>query len=149
MKNEIEVTKTTHQEVTGFHTNNTHRVIHRDLEGYTTGRNAIRVVHDNPDLRGGFTQVPNIVLYDPLLKVNAKLCYIILLAYARQERECWPSQQLMAEQLGLSQRTAIRALKELQRKKLVRIERLGQGKHNIYHIKRLSDGYLPSQLVDK
>ncbi len=148
LKSELEVKKTTYTEVKYIHPNNTHRRILGKFEGYSTGPDAVRVVFDNPDLRGGFTQVPNLVLCDPLLSGTAKLCYSLLLSYAWHNRECWPSQNLLAEHLCCTTRTTIKALKELQKHKLIAIERPRLGKPNIYHICKLSDGYLPKQYVD-
>ena len=149
MISEIEVKNKTYQEVNQFHPNNTQLRIHRESElEYTSRKASDTVVFDDKNLRSGFAQVPNVVLYDPLLGANAKLCYTLLLSYAWQKDSCFPSQKLLAQDMACTTRTVITTLKELQKHKLIRIERPGQGKPNIYHIKRLSDGYLPKQLHD-
>jgi len=136
--NKAEVTKTTIQELQILHPNNTH--INNTKE---------TIVFDDRNLRGGFAQVPNVVLYDPLLGASGKVCYVLLLSYAWQSERCFPSQKLLAENMSCTVRTTIRALKDLQKRKLIIIEKPGQGKPNIYHIRKLSDGYLPKQYIDK
>lgn len=151
MKSEIEVKKTTYQEVNNLHPNNTHRIIQSKTDVFddTSRETGDKVVFDDVNLRGGFAQIPNIVLYDPLLSQGAKLCYALLLSYAWQANSCFPSQKLLARDLVCTTRTAMKALKELQKHKLIRIERLGQGKHNVYHILKFNAGYLPVQFIDR
>jgi len=108
-----------------------------------------RLIIDDPNLRHGFTQVPNLVLKDPLLTCTARVLYILLLAYAWQDKECWPGHERLAKDLGCSEATIIRTLAELKTHKLVTWTRPGQGRVNIYHIRRLTDGYIPKQMVDK
>jgi len=133
----------TYLEVNQMHTNNTQLIIQRKREIEGT------LVFDDENLRGGFAQVPNVVLYDLVLGANEKLCYILLLSFAWQKESCFPSQKLLAEKMCCTTRTAIKALKELQKHKLIRVERPGQGKPNIYHICKLNQGYLPKQFSDK
>ncbi len=140
MKSEIEVKKTTVLEVQDFHTNNTQGIIQRKQA---------TIVFDNPDLKHGFTQIPNPVLYDPLLGSNEKLCYVLLLSYAWQFGSCFPSQRLLAQDMACSERTVISTLAKLRKCKLIRVERRGQGMPNVYHIRKLTDGYLPKSHIDK
>ena len=142
------MTKTTYLEVNQVHTNNTHRRILKNSFTYDTSKKTESVIFDDANLRSGFAQVPNIVLYDPLLTPGSKLCYALLLSYAWQSGQCFPSQKTLARDMGCTPRTTIRALKELQKHKLIRIERLGQGKANVYHILTFSDGYLPKMHLD-
>ena len=145
-----EVKKTTYQEVNQVHANNRHIRILKGLDLYdTSSKTTGTIVFDDSNLRGGFAQVPNAVLYDPLLGANAKLCYTLLLSYAWQKDSCFPSQKTLARDMACTTRTIIKALQELQKFKLIRVERPGLGKPNIYHIRKLSDGYLPKQYVDK
>jgi len=142
-KSEIEVKKTTVLEVQNLHTNNT--------QGKIQSKRHATIVFDNPDLRHGFTQMPNPVLYDPLLGTNEKLCYILLLSYAWQAGSCFPSQRLLAQDMACSERTVISTLAKLRKCKLIRVERRGQGMPNVYHIRKLTDGYLPKSksIVDR
>ena len=107
------------------------------------------LIIDDPNLRHGFIQVPSIVMRDPLLTCTARVLYGLLLSYAWQEKECWPGQDLLAGELGCSSDTVGRTLKELKSRKLITWKRPGQGKPNVYHIRRLTDGYLPKNFVDK
>lgn len=140
-KSEIEVKKTTVLKVQELQTNNTQGIIQRNRTG--------TIVFDNPDLRHGFTQIPNLVLYDPLLGANEKLCYVLLLSYAWQTGSCFPSQKLLAQDMACSERTVISTLAKLRKCKLISVERRGQGLANIYHIKKLNAGYLPKQTTDR
>ena len=115
---------------------------------YLAGLGISTVVFDNPDLRYGFAQVPNVVLRDRRLSPIAFKLYVILLSYAWDKRHCFPGQTRLADDTGCDARTVIRALKELQKLKLIRIEQRGQGKSNSYHIRRLTESY-PKQMVDK
>jgi len=148
-KFETESSKTMILESSKRRTNNTHRrILNTSIVFDTSRKIANTIVFDDENLRGGFAQIPNVVLYDPLLGVAAKLCYMLLLSYAWGAKSCFPSQKLLAENMASSISTITRALQELQRFKLVKVERLGQGKSNIYHIMKLSEGYLPKQYQD-
>lgn len=107
------------------------------------------LVIDDPNLRHGFIQVPRYIMRDPLLTCAAKVLYSLLLSYAWQDGECWPGQDRLAHDVGCSVDTINRVLTELKAHKLITWSRPGQGKPNIYHIRRLTDGYLPKQIIDK
>src|SRR6266542_3706586 len=85
----------------------------------------------DPVSAGGFTQIPNILLKSPLTS-NAKVVYAQLLSYAWTNDRCYPGQVRMAEDVGISQSTINRALKELEDAGWLSIEKRGQGKTNIY-----------------
>jgi DNA-binding transcriptional ArsR family regulator len=89
----------------------------------------------DPVSAGGFTQVPNILLKSKSLSANAKVVYAQLLAYAWTNSYCFPGQERMGEDIGASQPTIHRALKELQDSGWLEVERRGQGKTNIYTLK--------------
>jgi len=86
----------------------------------------------DPVSAGGFAQVPNILLRNKMLSANAKVVYSQLLAYAWNNGYCYPGQDRMAEDIGASQPTIHRALKELEDNGWLKMERRGQGKTNIY-----------------
>jgi hypothetical protein len=106
------------------------------------------VVFDNPDLRGGFAQVPYVVLRDTRLSPTGLKLYMILLMYAWQNGQCFPGQARLSMDMGCTARTVISTIAELKKLKFIRVERRGQGKINIYHIRRLTDRY-PKQIIDK
>jgi DNA-binding MarR family transcriptional regulator len=89
----------------------------------------------DPVSAGGFTQVPNMLWRSPELSNNAKVVYGQLLSYAWHNDMCFPGQERMAEDIGTSQPTIHRALRELEHSGWLEIQRRGQGKTNIYTLK--------------
>src|SRR5947207_9643619 len=93
------------------------------------------------NLVGGFTQVPNVVLSDAALSASAKLVYEALLSYMWHMDYCWPSQQTIADQLGRSRRTVIRALQELEARGYIERWRRGLTRTNVYFVNPLAFVY--------
>jgi len=89
---------------------------------------------NNQVLQGGFTQVPNFILRDSNLSVGAKVAYAMFLSYAWDNDFCFPGQDRLAEDMGMSRSRVTEFVGELQRAGLVTIERRGQGKTNMYTI---------------
>jgi hypothetical protein len=89
----------------------------------------------DPISAGGFTQVPNVLLNDPKISANAKVVYAKLLSYAWNNDRVFPGQERMAKDIGLSQPTIARAVKELEDNEWLEIQRRGQGKTNVYILK--------------
>ena len=83
----------------------------------------------------GFTQVPNAVLRAKKLSMGAKMAYAALLSYAWNEDYCFPGQQRLADDIGVSRQTANEYIQELKRKGYVNIVRKGQGRPNLYELK--------------
>jgi hypothetical protein len=90
------------------------------------------------NLSGGFTQMPDAIRKDVTLSSNAKQVYEHLLSFMWNKEWCWPSQQLIAEQLGISRRTVIRVCKELHERCYIEKWRRGLGRTNVYFINPLS-----------
>jgi len=88
----------------------------------------------NPILRGGFTQVPNFILRDSKLSVGAKVAYAMFLSYAWHNESCFPGQDRLAEDMGMTRPRVTQLISELERIGLVSIQRRGQGKTNLYTI---------------
>lgn len=82
----------------------------------------------------GFTQVPNFILKDPELSVGAKVVYAMFLSYAWHNDSCFPGQDRLAEDMGMSRSRVTEFVGELEKAGLVSIERRGQGKTNLYTI---------------
>jgi DNA-binding transcriptional ArsR family regulator len=82
----------------------------------------------------GFTQVPNFLLKSSKLSAGDKMTFAMLLSYAWQNDYCFPGQQRLAEDLGLSDRSVRTHLKSLEAIGLLAIQRRGQGKTNIYEL---------------
>jgi len=70
------------------------------------------------------------------LSHSAKLTYALILSYAWQKDYCFPGQETLARDLEVSTRSVIEYLKELQARGLIRIQRRGLGKTNVYHVLR-------------
>ncbi len=83
---------------------------------------------------GGFTQVPNVVLRHKNLSPGAKLTYAMLLSYAWHDDYCYPGQERLAEDIGISDRSVRTHLKELEEKGLIKVKQQGHMKTNHYHL---------------
>ena len=88
----------------------------------------------NEALKHGFTQLPRYVLKDKKLSFGARLTYAVLLSYAWQEDSCFPGQEKMAGDLGVSRQAINSYLNELKARSYISWERRGLGKTNIYYI---------------
>ena len=95
----------------------------------------IRLDTNDPVVRGGFTQIPNFILNDPKLSLGAKVTYAKFLQYAWHNDHCFPGQERLAGEIGMSRTRVNEFTKELERLGLIKITRRGQGKTNLYEIK--------------
>jgi len=102
---------------------------------------ALQVLERNIILNGadalssqGFTQVPNCVLETDKISPGAKLTYAMLLKYAWQNDYCFPGQERLARDMGVTRQSANTYIKELQTKDFLVVQRRGQGKTNIYEL---------------
>ncbi|MFY0609956.1 MAG: helix-turn-helix domain-containing protein [Hyphomicrobiaceae bacterium] len=86
----------------------------------------------DPVAAAGFTQVPNVILKSTDLSVGAKLAYAMLLSYAWQKDSCFPGQETLAADMGVSKRSVITFIKELDRAGFVSVKRQGLGQVNLY-----------------
>ena len=82
----------------------------------------------------GFTQVPNHVLVSDRLSPGAKLTYAMLLKYAWQNEYCFPGQERLATDMGVTRQSANSYIQELQRQQFISIKRRGQGRTNLYEL---------------
>ncbi len=85
-------------------------------------------------LKSGFAPTPRIVLRHPKLSRNSKTTYSLLLDYAWQSGSCFPGQQTLANDLGVSIRTIQRDLEELKNFGLIDWKQRGKNRTNIYYI---------------
>ncbi len=88
----------------------------------------------NEALKYGFTQLPNYVLRSAVLSFGARLAYAVLLSYAWQEGSCFPGQDRMAKDLGISRQMVNAYLGELKMAGFISWKRRGLGKTNVYYI---------------
>ena len=82
----------------------------------------------------GFTQVPNHILESDKISPGAKLTYAMLLKYAWQNDFCFPGQDRLSKDMGVSLRSTNSYIQELEKKDFVNIKRQGQGKPNLYEL---------------
>lgn len=94
----------------------------------------LQLATNDPVVRGGFTQVPNFILKNATLSVGAKVAYAMFLSYAWNNDSCFPGQDRLAEDMGMSRSRVTEFVGELQRAGYVTIERRGQGKTNLYTV---------------
>ena len=85
-------------------------------------------------LEQGFTQVPNTVLKSKSLSPGAKLAYTMLLSYAWHNDFCFPGQDRLAEDMGVTRQSANTYIKELSTKGFINVKRQGQGRSNLYEV---------------
>lgn len=95
----------------------------------------IELATNDPIVRGGFTQVPNFILRNGSLSLGAKVTYAMFLHYGWHNNFCFPGQERLAEDMGMSQSRVSEFIKELAVAQLIEIKRRGMGKTNIYKIK--------------
>ena len=83
----------------------------------------------------GFTQVPNFILKMPTLSVGAKVVYAMFISYGWHNDFCFPGQDRLAKDMGMTRPRVTQLIGELEKAGLIEIERRGQGKTNVYTIK--------------
>lgn len=88
----------------------------------------------DPIARGGFTQVPNFILRATDLSVGAKVTYAMFLSYAWNNDSCFPGQERLAQDMGMSRSRVTEFIGELERAGLISIQRRGQGRTNVYTV---------------
>jgi DNA-binding transcriptional ArsR family regulator len=68
------------------------------------------------------------------LSAGDKMTFAMLLSYAWQNDYCFPGQERLAQDLGLTDRSVRTHLKSLEKIGLLTVKRRGQGKTNIYEL---------------
>lgn len=89
----------------------------------------------------GFTQVHNLVLFDPGLSAGARLLYGVLRSYAGAGRPAWPGLERLQTILGYGETKVRGFLKELSGKGVVSVERRGLGLTNRYWLEPVDQAY--------
>ena len=72
--------------------------------------------------RGFYAIIPAIVRYDNQLNGNAKLLYGELTALANERGYCWATNQYFASLYNVSKRTIISWMKQLEKRKYIKIQ---------------------------
>ena len=108
------------------------------------------VIVEDETLAAGFTQIPNQVLRRSDLQPGAKLTYMVLLSYAWQKNHAYPGQDSLARDMGVSERSVITYLKQLQDSGLITVRRRGLGLTNVYILHRLprSENFADQEVQD-
>ena len=96
------------------------------------GRQNIILRGADPITKGGFAQVPVVILQDRRINASAKLVYAMMLYYAWNKNYCFPGQLRLAKDIGKSRVSINTAIKSLETNGILEIKRMGQGKTNIY-----------------
>ena len=94
----------------------------------------IKINSADPVSLHGFTQLPNFILKDPKVSIGAKTTYALFLSYAWHNNLCFPGQDRLAKDIGMSIGSVNGFIKELAACGLIEITRRGQGKTNLYTI---------------
>jgi biotin operon repressor len=94
----------------------------------------ITIIGADPLTQKGFTQIPNVILKSAKLSGGAKLAYTMLLSYAMQDDQCFPGQDRLGVDMGISRQSANKFIKELAKLGFINIKRRGQGRSNLYEI---------------
>ena len=86
----------------------------------------------DPVTQQGFTQLPNFILRDPSLSAGAKVVYAMFISYGWHNNFCFPGQDRLATDMGVTRPRVTQLIGELEAAGLITIQRRGQGKTNIY-----------------
>ena len=82
----------------------------------------------------GFTQVPNFVLRKSDLAPGSKVVFAMFLSYAWHNNFCFPGQERLAEDMGMSRSRVTEFVTELEKAGLISVQRRGQGRTNLYTV---------------
>lgn len=85
-------------------------------------------------LEDGFVQIPNKILRRKDISLQAKTIFAQLLSYAWNSAHCFPGQERMALDLGVTARTVRKYLQELKNAEVVTWKQRGTNKTNVYFI---------------
>lgn len=90
-------------------------------------------------LAAGYGIVPKLVMRDRELSIGAKALYCYFCSHTGQGDSCFPSQDVIRFDLGISRGSLAKYLKELTDKGYViteQVKEIGRFSHNIYHLPR-------------
>lgn len=87
-----------------------------------------------PSLKKDFVQIPTRVLRNPKVSLQAKGLYATLISYAWYNAECFPGQNRLAKDLGVTVKTIRNYLNELKKQGLLGWEQRGLNRTNMYKL---------------
>ena len=105
-----------------------------DLKRFQEIERNIQLDTIDPIALHGFSQIPNFILRDGNLSVGAKVAYAMFLSYAWHNDPCFPGQDRLAQDMGMTRPRVTQLIGELEAAGLITINRRGQGKTNIYAV---------------
>lgn len=84
----------------------------------------------------GWSAIPNWMLRDPSIDRNVKLVYVVLSGRVNKFKVCWPSQQSIASDAGISVATVKRTLSKMEDLGIltIRTETTATGRRNSYRL---------------
>lgn len=94
----------------------------------------IELTTQNPVVQHGFVQLPVFILKQADLSIGARLTYAMFLQYAWSNDYCFPGQDRLGRDIGMSTSRVNEFIKELEVSGLIEIKRRGQGRTNLYKI---------------
>jgi DNA-binding transcriptional MocR family regulator len=85
----------------------------------------------------GFAVIPIWLLRSPDFSHHAKTVFLHLSSRVNKEGSAWPSQETIAANSGLGERTVQRAVAELREAGLIQVvvEHTGAGRRNVYRLR--------------
>lgn len=78
--------------------------------------------------------LPKMLLHARNLTRDAKLLWAVLMSYAWQDEQCFPGYERLCHDLGASDNMVRKYMRELEAAGLLRQERRGQGRTNLYYL---------------
>lgn len=75
-------------------------------------QNCYRFLH--PTQKFGITQVPNLILKNPEISIGVKVAYTMFSSYAWHNDSCFPGQDRLAEDMGMSRSRVTEFVGELE-----------------------------------
>lgn len=108
------------------------------LNPVVTPDNERWAIFEDQVLASGFTQIPNLVILNPRLSMQAKYLYGLLLSYAWKDPFSFPGQKRLCKLCNVKKADTLRPyLQELHDSGVMTIVRRGQGKTNLYRFNAL------------
>lgn len=81
-----------------------------------------------------FTRIPNEIIQNPALSAGAKEIWSILWSHCYQGDASFPGMERVSEMMGVTERTAYKYRREIEKAGLLETERRGEGKTNVYKL---------------
>lgn len=89
-------------------------------------------VFEDGVMEQGFTHVPNAVIFNKSLSMQARLLYQLLLSYASDDLSCSASMDQLSKDCGCKKDTVRKFRVELEEAGLIHVKHRGQGNPNLY-----------------